>query len=229
MLSRVHSKLGTAGLVVAIVALVVALTGAAFAAGGLTKKQEKRVIKIAKKYAGKRGPQGLAGPQGPAGPQGAKGDTGAKGDAGAPGPAGPRGLTGAEGDPWTAGGFLPQGETEKGTWGYGKTGAEPAEGLQTAPISFTIPVENLPTLVYVTPANAEAEKAKCPGTVTQPDAAEGFLCVYQDLAVPAPNEVFPLTKVTEAGVVLIFTLPTNEGGTEVTPSIVTGTWAVTAG
>ena len=77
--SRMHDKLGTAGLFVAIAALVAALAGTALAAGGLTKQQEKQVTKIAKKYAGKPGAQGPQGPQGPAGPAGAKGDPGAQG------------------------------------------------------------------------------------------------------------------------------------------------------
>jgi Collagen triple helix repeat (20 copies) len=85
---RFHDRFGTAGLVVAVIALIAALAGTALAAGGLTKQQEKQVTKIAKKYAGK---PGATGPQGPQGPAGAKGDTGAKGDpgsAGAPGAAG---------------------------------------------------------------------------------------------------------------------------------------------
>jgi hypothetical protein len=57
MISRIHSKLGTAGLVVALVALVVALTGVAFAASGLNSKQKKEVKKIAKQFAGKQGPR----------------------------------------------------------------------------------------------------------------------------------------------------------------------------
>jgi hypothetical protein len=88
MFSRIHQKLGTAGLVVAIVALLVALTGAAYAAGGLTKSQEKRVTAIAKKYAGKKGAKGAAGPQGTAGPQGQQGAQGS------PGPAGKDGTDG---------------------------------------------------------------------------------------------------------------------------------------
>ena len=68
--SRIHDKLGTAGLVVAVIALVFAMVGGAFAAAGLTTKQKKQVKTIAKKYAGK---QGSAGPQGPQGVTGANG------------------------------------------------------------------------------------------------------------------------------------------------------------
>ncbi|MGN6275683.1 MAG: hypothetical protein ACTHNP_07110 [Solirubrobacterales bacterium] len=80
MVSRIHSKLGSAGLIVAVVALIAALGGAAFAAsGGLSSKQKKEVTIIAKKYAGKPGAPGAPGPQGPAGPQGTPGTAGKDG------------------------------------------------------------------------------------------------------------------------------------------------------
>ena len=53
MLSRLHQKLGTAGLVVAVVALVAALGGAAIAAGGgLTGQETQEVKKSAQKFGG---------------------------------------------------------------------------------------------------------------------------------------------------------------------------------
>lgn len=98
MLSRLHNKLGTAGLVVAMAALVLAVGGTALAAkGALTGKQKKEVEKIAKKYAGKPGATGPAGPAGPKGDNGApgpKGDAGAKGDTGSPGSTGSAGAAG---------------------------------------------------------------------------------------------------------------------------------------
>ena len=81
---------GKAGLIVALCAIVLATTGAAFAAGRLTGPEKGEVGKIAaktaKKYAGKTGP---AGKQGPAG------KTGATGPAGATGAAGPAGTAAA--------------------------------------------------------------------------------------------------------------------------------------
>jgi hypothetical protein len=48
MLRRVHQKLGTAGFVISIVALVAALGGGAYAASGsLSGKQKQEVSKIA--------------------------------------------------------------------------------------------------------------------------------------------------------------------------------------
>jgi hypothetical protein len=93
VISHIHHKLGTAGFIISIVALVAALGGGAYAAsGGLNGKQKKEVEKIAKKYSGKPGAPGVAGAQGSAG---AKGDTGAPGAAGANG----SGEKGEKGDP----------------------------------------------------------------------------------------------------------------------------------
>jgi hypothetical protein len=98
VISRIHQKLGTAGFIISIVALVAALGGGAYAAsGGLNGKQKKEVEKIAKKYAGKpgaNGATGATGPAGPAGAAGAKGEAGAKGDKGETGNAGGAGTPG---------------------------------------------------------------------------------------------------------------------------------------
>lgn len=89
-LDRLRKRIGAngPGITVAVIAMIVALTGVAFAAGGaLTNKQKKEVKAIVKKEAKKL--QGPAGPTGPAGPAGSQGASGAKGDTGAEGPAGP--------------------------------------------------------------------------------------------------------------------------------------------
>lgn len=91
MLSKLHERLGTAGLVIAVAALVAALGGTAFAAAGLNGTQKREVQKIARKYAGKPGAPGAQGPQGPKGDPGTKGE---KGDAGLPGSAGTNGTDG---------------------------------------------------------------------------------------------------------------------------------------
>lgn len=108
MISKLHERLGTAGFVIAIVALVAALGGTAFAAASLNGKQKKEVENIAKKVA-KTGPQGPAGSAGPAGPAGAKGD---KGDTGAQGATGGSGANGKSVSLGTASGSeCPQGGT----------------------------------------------------------------------------------------------------------------------
>jgi collagen triple helix repeat protein len=103
MYRRFHDRFGTAGLIVAVVALVLTVTGAAIAAGGLTKQQEKQVKKLAKKYAGKNGAPGAQGPAGPQGAAGANGKDGAPGEKGAKGDPGTPGTPGTPGAPGTAG------------------------------------------------------------------------------------------------------------------------------
>jgi len=141
MLQRTRERLGGAGMVISIIALVVALAGTAYAAAKLNGTQKKEVEKIAKKFAGKpgeKGATGLTGPPGPVGPKGAAGvdgksvtvtsaglssACGARGGAiveekGTP-PGVPvcNGEEGKEGAPWSAGGTLPTEpveETEEG-------------------------------------------------------------------------------------------------------------------
>jgi hypothetical protein len=94
MISRTHQKLGTAGFIISIVALVAALGGGAYAAsGGLSVKQKKEVEKIAKKYAGKPGATGAAGPAGAKGGSGAPGANGANGNPGTNGAPGTNGVS----------------------------------------------------------------------------------------------------------------------------------------
>jgi hypothetical protein len=93
----IREPFGTAGLIVACIALILALTGAAFAAGALTGKQKKEVEKIAKKFAGKPGTPGAQGATGPQGPAGANGKDGTNGKDGANGKDGTNGTNGTPG------------------------------------------------------------------------------------------------------------------------------------
>jgi hypothetical protein len=175
VISRVHQKLGTAGFVISIIALVAALGGGAYAAsGGLSGKQKKEVEKIARKVAGKPGPQGPAGTPGTAGPKGDAGAVGAEGKQGPEGKPGADGEPGEEGSPWTLGGVLPKGATETGVWSA--SGLEGAEVL--VPISFAIPLKAglAGPKTHVVPAAGEAP---CNGTAAEPKAPEGELCVYK--------------------------------------------------
>ncbi len=122
MLRRLHDRLGTAGLVIAVIALVATLGGTALAAkNALSPQQKKEVKKIAKQFAGVDGAQG---PVGQTGSQGPKGDTGAKGDAGA---AGADGATGAAGAAGVAG---PTGAT-----GATGAGGKPGESVTIIPLA----------------------------------------------------------------------------------------------
>jgi hypothetical protein len=102
MLTRFRERFGTAGVIVAVIALVAALGGTALAASGaLTGKQKKEVEKIAKKFQG-TGPAGAAGPAGSNGRDGSNGKDGPTGAAGSNGTAGTAGAPGAAGKSVTA-------------------------------------------------------------------------------------------------------------------------------
>jgi hypothetical protein len=229
MLTRLRTRFGTAGLIVAIVALIAAVGGTALAASGaLTGKQKKEVTKIAKKYAGAPGAAGPAGPAGANGKDGAKGD---KGDTGAQGAQGPQGIQGKEGkqakegSPWTAGGTLPSGESEYGHWAYGLTGTE--ETLATAPISFVIPTDEAPTLHYVPFGGSDPG---CPGSLSEPAASPGNLCVFEDEPQASPGSLLTVASeftLNNTGVTLFFSTPEGAPGVRI-PSASLGTWAVTA-
>jgi hypothetical protein len=211
-----------------VVALLVALGGTALAASGaLTGKQKKEVKAIAKSFQG-TGPGGAAGPPGPTGPAGSKGDQGAKGDKGDPGNLGatgksvvvttePKGTNCKEagvkvevesnpakkfvcnGSPWTAGGTLPVGSTETGTWAASSeiTGST----SNYLPISFTIPLAasldeehvhyigpsgheydpfafGVPLTTAEEEANLNSAHFKCLGTPAAPKAASEHFCMY---------------------------------------------------
>lgn len=227
MISRIHSKLGTAGFIVAIVALVAALGGGAYAAQqGLNSKQKKQVKNIAKneakKYANSN--PGAPGAPGPAGAAGPKGDAGATGPEGPPGP---EGEEGPEGSPWTAGGVLPSTKTETGVWGgtlnFGASEIKVAEQA-----SFNIPLTAPPT-VNIIQKNGTASPgslANCPGTPSDPKANPGHFCAYAVTPEEEPEGLgFGGGNATslrsfKSGVLMQLNIPTF--------SAIGGSWAVTA-
>ena len=240
MLNRFRDRFGTAGLVVSIMALVLALAGGAFAAsGGLNAKQKKQVKAIAKSFQG----------TGPAGTNGTNGTNGAKGD---PGTAG----VGTQGDPGTSvvssvepngvnctkggsnfvagasttyacngadgtfgSGTLPQGQSLTGVWG--------ARGINmaglSAAVTIPIPLASAPTANYVQCGNFGCTPTvDCPSTAPgTPTATPGKLCVYgrplQNLTGPPSIAPYPNGFFLE--------VPTTDPAAE---SMVTGTWAVKA-
>jgi len=191
---------------IAVVALVFAMTGGAFAA----KHYVSGPAKASKSKKGKRGPRGKRGPQGP---KGQKGDTGAKGDTG------PQGPKGEPGDPWTAGGTLPSGKSLGGAWAA-SVGPElfAGKGVAVATISFGLPLTAPPEVVIVKKEKEGQEHAaECPGNLIVPKAAPGKLCLY---------------TAEETGLELQATAPGVVGAALTyfgTPGTVNaGSWAVTA-
>jgi len=243
MLQRIRRQFGTAGLVVAVVALVAALGGGAVAAtgggplaassakksAGLNGKQKKEVEKLAKKFQG-------SGPVGPQGSPGAKGDPGPKGD------------TGPKGDPGLPGTFstepLPSGERLTGVYG-----TQVEATFSIASISFPIRVSPAPstevwiqsngeTALLINPQTGavtgiieeepEEVEALCPGSVANPQAEPGNVCLYTKIEEEASFDIGIFAKPAratspdpEAGVLMSFQ---STGGT----GLISGSWAVTA-
>jgi hypothetical protein len=166
---RRHLRLSPAG-VVAVIALVFAMAGGAFAAN----HSGSGATASAKAKKGPRGPKGAtgaAGAQGPAGPAGKDGTNGTNGTTGATGATGQTGATGFSGFTKT----LPPKETETGTWGFTSTAAETQAYI---PISFNIPLETGVAAELLPKHYTGTPGANCPGSVTEPTAKPGFLCVY---------------------------------------------------
>jgi hypothetical protein len=144
--------------------------------------------------AGAKGETGPAGPTGETGPAGPKGETGAAGGAGTNGTSvtskevetGETACEGHGGSEFTAGstktfacngqtGFtetLPSGKTETGTWGGTGAGTPIAISF---PIPLSAPLDGEHVIIVEKGHNA----SECPGTLANPAAAEGFLCVYE--------------------------------------------------
>jgi len=234
MINRIHSRLGTAGFILAIIALVAVLTGAAFAAGGLTKQQEKQVKKIAKKYAGKRGPAGPQGLPGAKGDQGAKGDTGAAGTPGQNGQDGQDGQNGEDGacSVGTPDCVLPSKATMTGDWAFSTPSGGAEEWVFT---SISFPLQAVPAPEYGPPGEnvvwvpVGGDKEHCPGTAADPQADPGFLCLYGAELINVQG--FPtlgsllgnLTADTNSGLTLAFVLQDSS-----VEAYGFGSWAYTA-
>jgi hypothetical protein len=215
----IREPFGTAGLIIAVVALVAAVGGTALAAAKLNGTQKKEVEKIAKKFAGKDGANGT---------NGTNGAPGAKGDAGAPGAAGTPGAPGKDGTSVTntaiakgvAGkcnelggaefkvgtgtatlacngetGFtevLPSEKTEMGNWSVSAIGTSQIE--VPAAISYSIPLaEPSEHVVYLNVEETEE-------STTTPK--EGCELEVENLAaepVAPPGTLCVFTRIKEAG------------------------------
>jgi hypothetical protein len=203
--------------VVSTLALVLAMSGGAFAAGHYLINSTKQINpRVLRKLHGARGSRGAIGEIGPVGPQGV---TGASGD---------KGEKGVRGEPgFSALSQLPSGRTESGDFALEMPALEPGERVSTA-IPFSIPLS-----VPIVPANAmlEAEPHHCPGVGT---AAAGYLCVYTSSVtdVKASSglalnpEVAPTSPVS-AGSGKFGALLSWEAAEQGTV-VVTGTYSVTA-
>jgi hypothetical protein len=231
-------------------ALVLAMSGGAFAAGKFLITSTKQISpKVLKSLQGKgglagasgaQGPAGPAGPQGPVGPPGAAGTPGTKGEAGPEGKEGKAGkdgkagLAGVAGSPWAVGGTLPPGKTETGVWAFGNAYSEEEEQVFVPVASFAIQLAaplskghvhfiNEENMEVIEPGK-EVISTACKGNVAEPTAEPGNLCVYTKVLMPgvtASNSTIGFGGTSDkTGATMLLLLKQGGGGN--------GTWAVTA-
>jgi Collagen triple helix repeat (20 copies) len=133
------------------------------------------------------------------------------------------------GSPWGVG-SLPSGKTEAGAWAVGIATAT-GESFQAVPISFSVPLSEgakVSSVHFVNENGAEEEEegavvadpaVNCKGTVSNPSAPAGTLCIYTDAEFDALlAQSHPEGR---AGAILEFEM--SEKGAKAR-----GTWAVTA-
>jgi hypothetical protein len=179
--------------------------------------------------AGPQGATGAAGPSGPrglTGPPGPQGSSGPKGEHGTAGPAGPSGPAGPRGDSFESG--LPSGKTLRGIYELADTAAAKSVQDQTTAISetYAAALPAAPQIHFI--ADGATPPAACPGSVADPEAAAGNLCVYEsrnhtNLAVDPDPFIDPSNQ---AEGTLGFGIEITANGPGLYDSA--GTWAVTA-
>lgn len=233
MLSALHTRMTYAN-VTATLALFFAISGGALAASHYIITSTSQVKPtVLKKLTGKTGPAGQNGTNGTIGAPGLTGATGGKGEAGTTGPTGPQGPEGKQGPPGTTGftKSLPKGETETGTWVFGGEPENIAEHAQAVPLSFPIPLGERLEKEHVHFVNeGELAPTECDeGSVTDPKASPGNLCVYSVIkATPLEQTIydpetgeFGKAGAGKSGAVLILEAKAEERQE--------GDWAVTEG
>jgi Collagen triple helix repeat (20 copies) len=139
---------------------------------------------------------------------------------------GEEGEEGPQGEPWTAGGTLPPGATETGSWAFdvNEAGVEVLE-----PISFPIKLSALISEAHVHYGIEEpAFHSICSGTILNPTAPPGELCVYQspvEFLGADLKGVFPLGSEGDEGAARVGA--TLAFVTTAAPGYGIGSWAVT--
>jgi hypothetical protein len=144
---------------------------------------------------------------------------GAKGSPGAPG------APGAPGSPWTAGGTLPVGSTETGTWSFFSTPQEAGNTYYSVSLSFNIPLAAGLDSSHVHYSSDANFGTFCTGTPAEPTAPSGELCVYETESLRTHKNVIAgpggSAGASPAGAFVQFVQEEEE------PWFAKGSWAVT--
>jgi hypothetical protein len=201
--------------VAATLALVLAMSGGALAAGHYLIHSTKQISPaVLKKLHGARGARGPSGVIGSIGPQGPAGEVGAKGRVG---PVGPDGFSALS--------LLPGGASESGDFTVSLPVAASSDFL-TGAVSFPIPLTARIAAEHVvfTKTSAPVERCAGPG-----QASRGYLCIYiasttavENAHVSDPEAEPVLEGSGRFGFTLAWTV--KEAG----PAEVLGTYTVTA-
>lgn len=244
-------KRATYANVVLTLALVFAMTGGAYAAKKYLITSTKQISpKVLKALAGKAGPAGTLGAAGPVGVQGPvgkegtagkEGPTGKEGTVGKEGATGKQGLVGKEGPTGKEGPpgptcnqsgecNLPSGASETGLWSIAGSGLQKSAVAEPlVAISYPLHLTFVPTAKFVTyPESFTAGSvAGCPGTVSEPKAEAGNLCVY---AFGGGLKLFGIVQSApvvdgKSGALLDFEFENEPPATE---AAMYGSWAVKA-
>ena len=150
---------------------------------------------------------------------------GLPGAQGATGSRGPTGPPGTQGDPGPVTGALPSGVTLTGAWAT--VGPVPSGGTAELDTTISFPLEPsmAPTVELMTPG--EPSTTQCPGSVSDPQAIPGYLCVYEVETLGGPV-TYSNPTTNSAGSASQFGVnltETSSGGPGEFNA--TGTWALT--
>jgi hypothetical protein len=213
---------------IALLALVLAMSGGAYAAAKIGAKDIKRnavrskhirngqvavadLSPTVRRALSRRGPAGPAGPRGATGPRGSRGPRGFRGTTGPTGPAGPVPET------------LPSGRTIRGTFAVGGAAATAGDAFDQG-VTFQYAAASAPA-VHVVGVGAAAP-AECAGNAATPAAAAGHLCVY--VAEGAAPVVFDPSqpRATGAGKASRYGFGLSAVAAAPGPARSAGTWAL---
>jgi hypothetical protein len=229
--SRSHRRFGFAN-IVSLLALFVALTGGAYAALQLpnnsvgTPQIKNGAVTLHKiSHGAQHALHGVRGPKGNTGPQGAQG---------------PQGSQGLKGNPGTSvfASSVPSGQTIAGAWG-GRYIAPQLAFNNTYLISTSFPVKAPAGLsdadVNTAPNTAAGDPdPTCTGSVSNPTAPRGKVCIYISRANNATVAGFRLINPGVSGTApgdaygfIVRILDTGTVGNTATTNA-EGTWAYTA-